>query len=356
MNDDLPGQLISPIRTISRRVLNQKVAAALVLALPGKERQAEGKRRRRKRWQRLRKKCRRMGGTFFKKGTCCNGAARVCIGRCAFPSIQAAILGANAGATISLCPGTYRENITFSRDVQIVGAGADRTILQGTGSTSVVTNFAPRVTLEHLRITGGAADYGAGISNSGDMALNHCAITGNHARIGGGGIVNGVSDRFPERGKLRLSDCTVSGNRVSQDGDRSGSGGGIANADGVVTLINTVVSDNFVGTDDPPGGEGPVIITFISTGGGISNGSGSLTLINSEVRGNVADAGGGIDNINGVVTLDAASRVTGNTARLEPKGGGIHNLAGTVTLASADNVTDNTPNNCTGAAVPLCQG
>jgi hypothetical protein len=58
------------------------------------------------------------------------------------------------------------------------------------------------------------------------------------------------------------------------------------------------------------------------------------------------------------VTLDAASRVTGNEADLtDPNsGGGIFNV-GTLTLSSSANVTGNSPDNCGGPIpVPFCAG
>jgi hypothetical protein len=58
------------------------------------------------------------------------------------------------------------------------------------------------------------------------------------------------------------------------------------------------------------------------------------------------------------VTLDATSRVTGNhTNPGDPdSGGSIFNQGGTVTLSGGDTVSGNTPDNCGGAAVPLCVG
>ncbi|MDQ2653898.1 MAG: hypothetical protein M3Z20_12765 [Chloroflexota bacterium] len=353
MHNDLPGRLTVPLKAISRRVLNRQVATALAIGLPAALPAAGKKKGKGKNKQK--KKCRKMGGTLF-KGACCKGSPRACVARCAFPTVQGAIMGAKAGATITVCPGTYREDLAIAADVRLVGAGADSTILQGSGTLSVVRNFSQRVTLEHLRITGGAAAYGAGIDNSGDMTLNTCTVTGNHALIGGGGIRNAVNTQSPNGGKLRLTNCTVNGNRVGTEEDGGGGGGGISNVLGAVTLTNTVISDNVTGpgVSGPP--DDPVVIEFPSVGGGIKNDGGSVTLIGSQVRGNRGDYGGGIRNDGGVVTLDAASRVTGNTANDDEGGGGIDNSDGTVTLATSANVTGNTPSNCAGDAVPLCAG
>lgn len=351
MHDDLPGLFSLPLAAISRRGLHHRVAAALAIGLPAALPAAGKKKGKNKQ----KKQCKKLGGVLF-KGTCCRGGPRACAARCAFPTVQAAIMGAKAGATITVCPGTYRENISFFQAARLVGAGegsgADSSILRGTGAASVVTSFAPRVTLEKVRITGGAADYGAGVYNSGDMTLTSCTITGNHARIGGGGLHNGVNTQFPNGGKLRLSACTVSGNTVGTAEDGGSGGGGIVNVQGAVTLTNTVVSDNVTGLAVLP--PGPV--TPVSVGGGIYNDRGTFTLTGSTIRGNRANLGGGIRNSDGALTLDAASRVTGNTATESAGGGGIYNDS-TVTLATTSNVTGNTPDNCAGdVAVAQCVG
>lgn len=349
MHDDLPGLLTTPFTAISRRVLNRWAAAALAAGLPAALPVAGKKKGKNKQ----KKKCKKLGGALL-KGACCQGSPRACVARCAFPTVQAAIMGAKAGSTIALCPGTYREEILFVADVRLVGAGANSTTLQGTGTSSVVNCFAPRVTLEHLKITGGEADYGGGIDTSCDMTLNDCTITGNHARIGGGGILNSVNTQFPAGAKLRLNNCTVSNNKVGTTEDGGSGGGGIVNVGGAVTLTNTVVSNNVTGpgVSGPP--DGPIVIEFPSNGGGIRNDSGTFSLIGSQVRGNRGDMGGGIRN-SGVLTLDAASRVTDNTANEADGGGGISN-DGTVTLANTANVAGNTPTNCAGTAVPNCVG
>jgi hypothetical protein len=134
-----------------------------------------------------------------------------------------------------------------------------------------------------------------------------------------------------------VTGSTVSGNTAADDG------GGIHNAGvvGSLTLVDSTVTGN--------------LATF---GGGIRNFA-ALILTGSTVSGNTAtDDGGGIFNDGDTMTLDATSRVTGNTADpTDPdSGGGIFNDGGTVTLANAANVSGNTPDNCGGDAVPLCAG
>jgi len=259
--------------------------------------------------------CGGCAGNTLCLGSVCQ-ACDVCTVGCLFSTIAQAVAAASSGDTIRLCPGLYAGNLTVDKDLTLVGAGdgngAGSTILQGTGTTSVVTiTFSRTVSLQHLRITGGKVGSGGGIHTNGALTLTDCTVARNTASGGvgasfGGGIFNGGS------GTLTLNGCTIAANKAVGDG------GGIANF-------------------------------------------GTVTLTGSTVRGNTAtSAGGGIMSTNSfaTVTLDTASRVTGNTANLAnaDSGGGILNAGSTVTLSSADNVTGNTPDNCGGTAVPLCNG
>jgi hypothetical protein len=238
----------------------------------------------------------------------------VCPSGCFFDTVQPAINAAIAGETIRLCAGLYPGDLVIGKSLTLIGAGGglSGTILQGSRTTSVVRiTGESTVSLQGVRITNGSAPSGGGIANNGTLALTGCTITGNTA----------TSD--------------VAG----------GSGGGIANQSGAtLTLTNSTVSGN----------------TAITSGGGIFNNA-TLTLSNSTVSGNTAtsNVGGGIFHQGGLLTLDAASHVTGNQSNKpsDPNsGGGIFNNRGTVMLSSADNVSGNTPDNCGGDTVPLCTG
>jgi hypothetical protein len=264
-------------------------------------------RKKHKKKHKKRKKCGKAGGKPV-KGKCCAGSALVsgicqccdvCSLECAFASVQEAIDAASDGDTIALCPGAYRGNLTIDRDLTLVGLGdadgTNGTIVRGAGATSVVRIESANVALRNLRVTGGGGADGAGIFNSG--------------------------------GTLELIDCAVNRNTA-------GSGGGIYN-NGTLTLTRCIVGENTA-----------------RFGGGITNFM-TLSLIESDIRGNTAPEpdgrGGGIFNGAGAtVELDAASRVTENTAG--DTGGGIYNNGGTVTLDNPENLTANTPDNCTGCS------
>jgi hypothetical protein len=277
------------------------------------------------------------------RGKCCAGAVAVdgvcrscdvCASGCAFSSVQAAIEASAPGATIAICPGRYREDLTINESVvTLVGAGdgegAGDTIIRGTGQKSVVTIDEGIVTLERLRLTGGnpADSTGGGLNNRGTTKLIGCTVSGNAANYGGG--------IYHRTGVLTLTDCVVSGNLAGAQG------GGIYvefPPAATLELIGCKVRGNVA----------------IEAGGGVFNRS-TLHLTETEVSGNEAATGGGLLNnaSNARITLDARSRVTGNTAN--SVGGGIYN-SGTVTLASSANVSGNTPTNCAGDTVANCTG
>jgi hypothetical protein len=273
-----------------------------------------------------RRRCAQAGQTL-KKGkrkTCCAGLVKDASGRCAAaapPSsssptclsptstsptqgLQEAIDAAAAGATLTLCAGTWTlsETVVIAKNLTLVGAGAGATTLDGgrppsgPGGVRVLTiDPGAEVTLQDLTITKGRAtgdrfpdNAGGGISNQGTLTLIGVSVTGNTGRIGGG----------------------------------------IYNGSGTVTLAaNSSVSGN----------------TANSLGGGIYTLEGMVTLqADSQVSGNTAGfGGGGIYNDEGTVTIEAESRVSGN--RATNYGGGIVNSDGTVTVASDALVCDNSP-------------
>ena len=241
--------------------------------------------------------------------TCVSGVPTVC-----GADLQLALA---AGGTVYVCPGRYQENFTLDAAVRVVGAGegagvATDTILTANGLGRVLTiNLGTGlVALERLRLTGGSADSGGGISHHGTT--------------------------------LRLTDCTVSGNTVI------GAGGGIyADLDTTLELTNCTVRDNEA-------------IAAGGDGGGLALIFGTATLSGStQVRGNAAQTGGGIYYAGTPTTtlvIAETCRVTENTADAG-QGGGIYNSLGSVILQGADPspiVVNNCEENCAGDAVAKC--
>ena len=260
-------------------------------------------------------------------------------------NLQAAIDAAAPGTTIELCPGTWQfpgfpnpfdAAMTLAKNLRIVGAGSERTVVTGKGANihGMIVERQAVVHVEGLTLTEFVPAYksGAGIFNDGsltlvDVVISRCGITDNNNS--GGGIYN--------TGTLSLNNCSVTQNA-------SDTRGGIANL-GTATLSNCRITNNHTGS---PGQ---------TCCGGIGN-SGTMTLIDTLVAENKESngQGGGIGN-SGMLTLDR-SHVTRNTAMNrcgpEPMAGGIFNgTGGSVVLKNGSTITNNSPSNCVGSDPPI---
>lgn len=170
------------------------------------------------------------------------------------------------------------------------------------------------VELSGLTITGGRDTHGGGILNSGTLTLTNSTVVDNWADLHGSGIYNDL-------GVLTLIDSTVSDNLSYE----VLSGGGIYNVGGLATLIDSIVSNN-----------------RSKAGGGIFNNNGTFILTNSIVSGNftsggLASDGGGIHNNSGSLTL-TNSIVTDNVGTL---GGGIYSNGADSRVTLIDSTVSN---------------
>ena len=283
----------------------------------------------------------------------------VCDGDC---SLREAIAAASSGDTVDIPAGTYTLSLglalVVNRDLSLVGAGADKTIVQGAVEPEVAGNRVFNITDGRVSISGVTIRHGSGgVSNTGTLTLVSVIVSDNSSSDHGGGINNhgtltlsnstvsnntgfrrggGIYNRF---GRSTLTNSTISGNTAPA------AGGGIYNESGTVTMTDGTVSNN-------TGGEFGGGITNVDTfdiskssvegntaghGAGISN-NGTMTLSESTVRNNTGNIrGGGIYNRFGRLTL-TNSTVSGNTV---PFGGGVYNESGVVTLGSST-VSNNT--------------
>jgi hypothetical protein len=139
-------------------------------------------------------------------------------------------------------------------------------VLDGEGSLTVDGNGVHRVFFVSEGVT--AELRGFRITNG----FHEESLDGGGIRDGGAGILNS--------GTLAVTDSTVSGNSLGPFPVRPGPGGGGIFNHGTMTLTNSTVSDNSAKGD---------------LGAGISN-SGTMTLTNSTVSENSADDGIGIQN------------------------------------------------------------
>lgn len=338
------------------------------------------------------------------------GAAQcdVCASGCTFTSIQAAIDAAAAGATITLCGGFYKENLTIAKTITLTSNDPDNraAVSPGPGGGSVVTindggnaifdtmafglgtgtlllgnrlgggflNFGT-LTLLNSSVDECTADQGGGIYNFGKLTLNNTSLVDNTASRGGGIYAQG-------QGLVIVTNKSIIDSNTATD-----QGGGIYNEGGLTLIGGSEVESN---TSNGDGGgifnEGHISIegsfvqenTATGNGGGIlnlstvvvqsssvitknkaANGAGiyndgdpsldqpQLNVINSAItRNDASEVGGGIFNDDGAVTMKAGT-IFANTATIT--GGGIFNTdGGSVEFGNQSAVVENTPDNCVG--------
>ena len=107
--------------------------------------------------------------------------------------LQEAINQAAAGATLTLCAGTWSlsAEIIIAKDLTLRGAGAGQTILDGGNAVRVLQiALGATVTVQGLTVTKGEAPvgdaFGGGIRNEGTLTLVGASVTNNTADFGGG--------------------------------------------------------------------------------------------------------------------------------------------------------------------------
>jgi hypothetical protein len=180
---------------------------------------------------------------------------------------------------------TYSESLTIKISLNVIGAGAQATIIDGGGvNTVVAVSSGTHVALSGVTVRHGRASNGAGIYNQGTLTINNATVSGNLAfpRLpvsgeGGGGILNS--------GALTINNSTISGNGAGCGYLPCYSrGGGILNY-GTLYMNNSTVTGN--------GASGHAAK---SEGGGIYTSVGFLTVANSTISGNSSSNGEG-DNI-----------------------------------------------------------
>lgn len=259
-----------------------------------------------------------------------------------YTSLQEAINDAESWDTITAEAGTYYENLIINKNICLIGAGKDTTVINGRQLGSVIT-ITPGVvvTITGFTITNGKAQAGGGIfNNGGTLTLQNSTVTGNKVfsdttTIFGAGIYN--------RGSLTLHNSQVSGNSMLSLDNR---GGGIYNDGGSVMLQNSQITGN-------TGNGGS------SVGGGIYNFRGNVILQNSQISGNTLNAaysffcaGAGIYNEGNVTLLN--SQITGNSLSAFEgffhSGGGIYNLDN-VYSDYISSVNGNTPDQVNGNSI-----
>ncbi|MGI8694654.1 MAG: beta strand repeat-containing protein, partial [Geodermatophilaceae bacterium] len=168
------------------------------------------------------------------------------------------------------------------------------------------TTSLDRVSLSN-NATGPTPGNGGGLhlTGTGSVSVTNSAVTGNTATEEGGGLWNSSTGTFS------VSGTEVSGNTASGPAADQG-GGGLFSDGGSLSVFDVDITGN--SADGLSG-----------SGGGILNNLGVLTVERSSIRDNDAHrAGGGIEANVGTTTV-SGSNLSGNTAGPNPgNGGGLH--------------------------------
>jgi hypothetical protein len=254
------------------------------------------------------------------------------IGSGTYASIQEAITAASDGDVVHICGGTFDENLSITKDVELEGVGASLTIIDGNDAGPVVAVDTQDVhlTIRGLTLRNGVAtmvsdigvEAGGGIEawNAASLEVEDCVIEHNEAELGGG--IFG-----PESGNTSLRDTTVTHNAARAD-----SGGGAflqSAAHGTIDIDGCEFSDNYAWIS----GGGIAFDNFTATiaaasitdtlidgnwtmyggfGGGIASVA-ELSLSNVTISNNEADLGGGVYAL-GDVEADSATDIIDNHA------------------------------------------
>ena len=287
-------------------------------------------------------------------------AASLCVGSkpgC-FAALQAAVNAARNGDRITIAPGRYAGGVTIDVSVTLAGAGAGSTVIRGGGPVLTIGAYGasaePTVSISGVTITGGVA-------RSSPESVPFVGQDGVIAR--GGGVEIPPNAGFTGGATVTISNSVITGNLADPThalplgppcpGGVScpfaqAAGGGVDNW-GTLTLVNTTVSNNRIGS-----ATGLAAVVSDADGGAIANELGALAVTNSTISGNQASAtapngrfadSGGMFLDGGSLTM-SNSAVTGNRASLAASlpdsvqvnavAGGVHVTSG-VTTATISN-------------------
>ncbi len=188
-----------------------------------------------------------------------------------------------------------------------------------------IENNAGTVTLTNTSLSTNMAGFNGGAlhtSGAGSVTISGGLIDGNTAGEEGGGLWNSSAGTMSIQSSS-VGGTTIQGNTANGNGTEQG-GGGVFNDGGVITIQHATISLN-VST-----------ATAIGNGGGGIFNDGTMTLVNTLVNGNTAIAGagngGGILNSDNGTLAVSGGKISGN--RAARAGGGVENVLGIVTLTN----------------------
>jgi LPXTG-motif cell wall-anchored protein len=247
---------------------------------------------------------------------------------------NAAIGAAGSGGGVFNSRGATTITGSTFVDNQAARAGGAIEALAGT-TTVTDTDFTTNT-------TGGAPGNGGAIhlTGAGTVAITGGTAAGNRAANEGGAFWNSAT------GTMTITDVDITGNQADGDAfntpDFEG-GGGVFN-DGSAPEVGPPVGGTLTVTDSRIAGNSATV--GAGSGGGILNVFGTLTVEGSVIEDNEsARAGGGIE-ANGGVTVVNGSRLEQNATTGPPGNGGAFHLtgAGTVAISGSDVVANRAAN------------
>lgn len=281
-------------------------------------------------------------------GTCTPGA-------CTLRQAVGAANGSSGLDVVSLPTGTYPltfGQLTSTDDLTISGAGADSVAIVSNGTSRVIANATPTVSLkiEGVTISGGVVKgtsasqaRGGGIFNAGTLRLDRAVISGNKVEPADASGTSPRGGGVYSSGTALITNSKIEGNLSTARPFNGGipNGGGVFNDDGTLEISDSRLLSNEVQT--AAGG--------IPEGGGLASDgtsprSASTTLTRSVLQANVAvglegtiPSGGAISTFDSDLTIRETT-ILGNKAISGAggiaQGGGLYvSYGGTLLLADS---------------------
>ena len=240
-----------------------------------------------------------------------NTVRTVCPSGCDYATVQGAVDAASSGDIVQVGPGHYVEHIVMKNGVKLVGAGADRSVIDAGGSGIVVIG-ASNALLDGFTITGG----------------NNTIVYHDGFLEGGGMWYSGVAD------------TTISHNVVkyNQIPDQGAMGAGLYASGSRISILDNVFRLNLGGYYD----------AFASTaagfwGGGLFAGGSELRIARNRIIDNLAGDGGGIYLMGSaaIVTDNVISHNDVTTFGTNTGGGITTNLSSPTAQITNNTIIDN---------------
>ncbi|MBI2327391.1 hypothetical protein HYU92_03635 [Candidatus Curtissbacteria bacterium] len=162
-----------------------------------------------------------------------------------YATIQAAIDSASNGDTICVGKGTYNEDVSINKSVQLSGRGARKTIINGQdpNAQGTVSILVDNVTLEGFLINGVSTNLtqvAVAINGSDSGSVSEANIRYNQVVAGNGGIALRT---------VRVQNSIIQNNIL--EGNNSPYVAAEGGLDGVGSTDNSFISNTFIGTVSP---------------------------------------------------------------------------------------------------------